>query len=102
MGLPSLPIFQQLTQNSFSLLQTSWKAALTPVIQNELNQGILLDNISLVIGNNKINHLLTRMQKGWLITDINGAATIYRSAPLNDQTLTLNSTAAVVVSIWVF
>ena len=102
MNLPNLPIFQQLTQNSFSLLQTSWKAALTPIIQNELNQGILLENISLIIGDNQINHLLTRMQKGWIITDINGAAMIYRSQPLNDRTLTLNSTAAVTISIWVF
>lgn len=102
MNLPNLPIFQQLTQNSFSLMQTAWKAALTPIIQNEINQGILLQDITLQIGDNVINHLLTRAQKGWMITDINGVASIYRSQPLNDRTLTLNSSAVVTVSIWVF
>ncbi len=97
----SLPIFQTKDQ-TLSLLQTSWKAALTPVLQNELNQGILIQDISLINGVTVINHLLSRRQIGWIITDNNAAATIYRSAALNDATLTLTSNAACVVDLWVF
>jgi hypothetical protein len=56
----------------------------------------------LINGTTIINHGLGKMQQGWFIVDINGAATIYRSQPLNDKTLILNSSAAVIVSIGVF
>ncbi len=97
----NLPIFQTKDQ-TLSLLQTSWKAALTPVLQNELNQGILIQDISLINGVTVINHLLSRKQIGWIITDNNAAANIYRSAALNDATLTLTSNAVCTVSIWMF
>jgi hypothetical protein len=42
------------------------------------------------------------MMQGWMITDINAAAAIYRSAPLNNLTLTLNASAACIVNIGVF
>lgn len=52
---------------------------------------------------NVINHKLGRMQQGWVITDINNVATsIYRSQPFNDKTLTLTSSGAVTVNIWVY
>ncbi len=96
----SLPIFQT-PDRTLSLLQTSWKAALTPVIQNEINQGLLIQ-ATLINGVTVINHLLSRKQIGWYVTDIDTAATIYRSAALNDSTLTLTSNAACTVSLWVF
>jgi hypothetical protein len=99
--MTNLPIFQT-KDKSFALMQQSWKAAITPVIQNELNQGLPIQNIELAIGDNVINHLLSRKQLGWMITDIDGSAVIFRSAALNDKTLTLNSTAAVIVNLWVF
>lgn len=99
--MTSLPIFQT-SDRTLSMLQTSWQAAITPVLQNELNQGILISNITLNNGVTVINHLLGRNQIGWMITDINAAATIYRSAVLNPNTLTLTSNAACVVSIWMF
>lgn len=96
----SLPIFQTKDQ-TLSLLQTSWKAALTPVIQNEINQGLLIQ-ANLAVGVNVINHLLSRTQIGWVVTDVNAVAKIYRSAALNDTTLTLTSDAICSVSLWCF
>lgn len=97
----NLPIFQTKDKN-FSLMQTSWKAALTPVLQNEINQGLLISNVPISAGVNTINHLLSRNQQGYIITDITAAATLFRSQPLNDKTLTLTSSANCVISLWVF
>lgn len=99
--MTSLPIFKDPNKNMM-LMQNSWKAAITPVLQNEINQGILLTSIPLVNGVTVINHLLSRTMVGWVVSDINAAATIYRSQPLNDKTLTLTSNAACTVDLWVF
>ncbi len=84
------------------LMQTTWATELNPLLKNQLTQGILIPNVSLINGVTVINHLLSRQQVGYIITDINAAATIYRSQPLNTKTLTLTSNAAAVVSIWMF
>lgn len=96
-----LPIFQDPNKN-FMLHQTSWDAAISPVLNNEINQGMQLTNISLSIGANKINHLLSRKQIGWIITDLNANANIYRSEPLNDKTLVLTSDSNCIISVWVY
>lgn len=97
----SLPIFKDQNKN-FMLHQTSWKAALTPVISNEINQGILITGIKLINGTVTINHLLGRQMIGWQQADIDAAATYYRSQPLNDKTLTLTSNAVATIALWVF
>lgn len=79
-----------------------WAAQLNPVLANPLSTMNILTGIKLAVGNNVINHLLGQQQQGWIITDINGASTIYRSAPFNELTLTLNSSAIVTVNIGVF
>lgn len=97
----TLPYFQSQIL-PFSQMQTTWKTQLDPLTQLALTQGLLLKNQALKNGVTVINHLLSRMQQGWFITDINGAAQIYRSAALNDSTLTLTSNAAVTINLWVF
>jgi hypothetical protein len=87
---------------SLSLLQSSWSSDLNPLIANPVNSVNVLKNISLKIGSNVINHKLGRNMQGWFITDIDGVATIYRSAPMNDLTLTLTSSAAVTIQLGVF
>lgn len=62
----------------------------------------VLSNLSLVIGVNYINHGLGVQQSGWFLTDIQGVADIYRSAPFNDLTLVLTSSAKVNVCLGVF
>lgn len=81
---------------------TKWKSELDPLLANPLNSVLLLKNIALISGVTVINHRLNAQLQGWFITDINGAATIYRSAPLSDTTLTLTSNAAVTVSLGVY
>lgn len=97
----SLPIYQDQNKNMM-FLQTNWATQLNPVIQKEIVQGILLKNISLLTGANIINHKLSRQMQGWMVSDIDAAVSIYRSQPLNDKTLTLTSSGAATISLWVF
>lgn len=83
-------------------MQNRWASLIEPTLSNPLVQGNILKGISLINGVTVINHLLSRMQQGWMIVDINAAATIYRSQPLNDKTLTLTSNASCVVNLYVF
>lgn len=96
-----LPIFKSESQE-FSMMQTAWAQQLNKLINDPMSKGILLKSVALAAGATTINHLLGRMLQGWQITDINGAATVYRSQPKNDLTLTLTSSAAVTVDIFVF
>lgn len=84
------------------LMQTRWASELNPLLRNKLIQGVLIPNVSLKVGDTAINHLLQRQQIGYIITDINGPAIVYRSEPFNTLTLTLTSDAACVVSVWCF
>lgn len=97
----ALPIFRDENRN-LQMMQTQWASQIDPMIANPANKMSILKNIVLASGNNVINHLLGRTQQGWIITDIQGAATVYRSAPFNALTLTLNSSAPVTVSVGVF
>jgi hypothetical protein len=92
----------QTNDRDFQLMQNSWASQLNPVLANPLTSANILKNVKLINGTTIINHLLGRMQQGWFLTDINAAATIYRSQPLSATTLTLTSNAACTVSIGVF
>ena len=97
----ALPVFQT-NVRELSMMETQWSAQLNPLLANPTNNVSLLKNVALINGNTVVNHKLGQTMQGWFIVDINGAATIYRSAPLNDKTLTLNSSAAVTVTLGVF
>lgn len=90
------------TSLPFPQMLTKWASTLNPLIKNPLNDVSIIPNVKLINGVNNINHLLQQTQQGWFLIDIQGAATIYRSAPFNNTTLTLTSNAAVTVSIGVF
>lgn len=87
---------------SWDLANPRWASELNPLLANPLNNVQILQNVSLNNGTTIINHGLGRMQQGWFLTDVQGAATIYRNANFNSTTLSLHSSAAVVVSIGVF
>lgn len=89
-------------KQTLDALQNTWATVIEPVLALPPNQGILLKNIHLINGVTVINHLLQRTQQGYMITDQDAAATIYRSQPLNNLTLTLTSNASVNVSLWVY
>lgn len=97
----TLPIYQSQSKD-MSLMQTGWAAQLNPVINNELINGLQIVGVSLVVGATTFNHLLGRQMIGWIITDMNAPATIYRSQPLNSKTLTLTSNAVCSINLWVF
>lgn len=93
----------QLSSNlDWSLANPLWASILNPVISNPTNAVQVLQNVNLLSGSNVINHRLGRQMQGWFVTDIQGSATIYRSAPFNNMTLTLTSNSAVTVNIGVF
>lgn len=83
-------------------MQNRWKAIIDPVLSLPTNQGVILKNVVLTVGDNVINHLLGRMMQGWILIDIDGAAMIYRSADFNSKTLTLNTSADVIINLEVF
>ena len=97
----ALPVFKDPNTN-LMLLQTQWAGQLNPVLASPLTNPVLLKNIKLASGTNVINHTLQATQQGWIITDISAPATIYRSAPFNNLTLTLTSSAATTVSLAVY
>lgn len=86
----------------WELANPIWASTLNPIIAAPQSSALILKGVPLANGVTTINHRLGRTMQGWNIIDINGAATIYRSQPLNDLTLTLTSNAAVTVSIEVF
>lgn len=97
----SLALFQ--TDNrDLSLLQTSWSASINPLLSNPIVNGIFVKSIALINGVTIINHKLGRKPQGYFVTDINAAATIYRSQPYNNLTLVLTSNAVATVNLYVF
>lgn len=91
-----------LSQNlPWDVANSQWAASLNPLLANPLN-GVKLLSIPLNNGMTTFNHGLGRVMQGWFINDLTGPATIYRSQPLNANTLTLTSNAAVTVSIGVY
>lgn len=92
----------QSEDRDFQLMQNSWAASLNPLLANPLSKSLILKGVSLSIGDNVINHKLGRKIQGWALVDVDGVAAIYRNAPKNELTLTLNSDAAVIVDILVF
>lgn len=90
------------TSLPYDQMLTKWSSVLNPMIANPLNNASILTNVNLKNGVTVINHRLGQTMQGWFLIDIQGPATIYRSAPFNDKTLSLTSDAEVTVSIGVF
>jgi hypothetical protein len=82
--------------------QSKWKAQIDPVLANPIANMQVLKNIALKNGTTVINHKLGDTMQGWVILDINGAASIYRNAPMNKLTLSLASNAAVTITLGVY
>lgn len=91
------------TMLPLELMQTRWASTLNPLLALPIVAGIQIDNISLVSGvPMPVNHLLSRMPQGWIVTDIDSNAAVWRSAPFNKSTLVLESNDDVTISIWVY
>lgn len=99
--MSNLPLFK-INDTQLTLWQTRWKSQLDVLLSNVLTGGVLLTNVSLVAGNNVINHTLGRMQRGWFVVDQTGASAVFRAQPFNTTTLTLSASAPVTISLWCF
>lgn len=67
-----------------------------------LLDGVLLRDVSLVVGSgNKIIHKMGRVPIGYIVVDSSAATDICTSSKSTSH-LTLNSSAAATVTIWVF
>ena len=95
-------VFQSKDQ-TFMLMQKQWSSELNPLLANTLTQGAFLNNITLIANVPlTFNHYLGKQMQGWYVTDNTAFAQIKRTAPLNNQTLTLESNANTTLSLWVF
>ena len=90
------------TQLPLDRMQTTWKSQIDPILSIPMLSGIQLNNIAIKSGINVINTKLQRTQQGWVITDITSPALISRSQPFNSTTLTLTSSAATTINLWVY
>ena len=87
---------------SWELANPLWASTLNPIIANPQSGAQIITGFQLQTGVNIINHKLGRLMQGWSIVDINAAITYYRSAPMNDKTLTLTCSGPAIVNIEVF
>lgn len=87
---------------TMQLLQTKWASELNPLLAKPLSNNSLLLGVKLINGVTVVDHLLGRQMQGWIISDIDSAATIFRSQPFNSKTLTLTSNAACTINLVVF
>lgn len=100
----ALPIYKS-EDKDLMLMQTAWSSQLNPIVTMPQSSGVLLKQVSLKAGDNTIDHRLGRNLQGWQLVRIRAAATIYDKQDTNklpSRTLILNSSAPVVVDIFVF
>lgn len=89
----------------FQLFQTQQGKVLQPLLSNPINFGVSLTSVTLVTGSNTIPHKLNRTLQGWFMTRQRAQATVWDEQDTNpnkNSTLILNTTANVVVDLWVF
>lgn len=107
MASNTLPKFQVINTNTPDLgtVQQNLVRTLNPIFNTPILGGNLLTNQTLSIGLNSINHGLGRNLNGWIPVRVRAAATFFDSQDSNQTptlTLALNSSAAVVVDLYVF
>lgn len=96
----------RLAQNlTLPQMQSTWAAALNPILTNPIVNGRLIEGVELINGTTVINHGLGRNLRGWIIVSIDAAATVYDNQATNQMsqlTLSLTSSAAANCNLWVF
>lgn len=92
------------SQNSeLTMLQSKLQEFFAPLLANPTLDGTLLTNIQLVAGENKVEHKLQRAALGWIVVSKNATCDIWEpSKDLSKAFITLQSSAPVTISLWVF
>jgi len=90
-------------------VQSNIANTLNPVLKSLIVDGVLVKDVNLVSGVNRVSHTLARVPEGWLIVDRNATATIFKTIPTtaantitDSSTISLTSSGTVRVSIWFF
>lgn len=99
--MKTLTIFKD-DNRVFQMMQSAWAAILNPYIRTPILNGVTVEDVALINGVTVVNHRLGRKPQGWVLTDVDSVATVYRSAPFNELTLTLTSNAVATAQLWVF
>lgn len=97
--------FKRFTSQNVELtqLQSKLQEFFAPFVSNPLLDGTLLTGVVLAVGENKVEHKLQRAPLGWIVVGKNATCDIWEpSKDLNKAFITLQSSAAVTVNLWVF
>lgn len=83
-------------------LQENIEQAINPVLTKEIINGILIKDIVLTTGSvDKVNHKLGRNPIGYIVVKRNANSVIWESA-MDSRTISLNCSANVTVTLWIF
>jgi len=103
--LPKISLVQS-ADRVLNLFQDRVLKSVNPLLNNPLLDGVLLEEVVLLTGDNVVNHTLGRPLIGWIVTRRRASATIYDNQDANtgtpNLTLVLNSSANVTVDLYVF
>ena len=72
---------------------------------NPLQDGILLEGVSIGTNDTRVNHSLQRKTKGYIVVNRDSNSLIYTSSTANprpEDQLILKASASVVASLWIF
>lgn len=84
-------------------IQDRLKSVINAIARKPIVDGILLEGVTLAnSATNRVPHNLGRLPRGWIVVKRTSGAVIYDNVAADDKFLTLNSSAAAVVSLWVF
>jgi hypothetical protein len=84
-------------------MMTGWKQLLDPVIANPIVSGVAINGV--VLKANVVKQIpttLNRMQQGWFVTDNVANCNVWRTSPFNKTVLSLESSADVIINLWVY
>lgn len=93
------------TNIPWDLADDRWAAIINPLLKSPANNSLILKNISLLAGNNVVNHRLGQNLQGWSIVRQRASGTVYDSQDSNQTpqlTLVLIASAPMVVDLMVF
>lgn len=90
------------TDRDLSKVQDAVAGPLRDVVTNKIINGTLVTDVALASATTTIlNHKLGKTPQGYIVVKKSAAATIY-DTEFTATTMTLHSSAAVTVSLWVF
>lgn len=71
------------------------------VVPAWVNDGVLLESVSLVNGAVQVDHKLNRVPLGFIVFDIDANTNVWATAKTS-LSITLNATATATAKVWVF